>query len=407
MPVDHQEKISFDWEERQKWLDLPIPVAEYQERVARLQKEMGAQNIKGLLIYGGTSNPSNLQYITGFESAWGDTILWIPPAGDEFIFVTNAMLHGEPAHSRMHTHWIRDIRHVLHPHSAEKPKNIAEVVADIVKAKGYATGRIALCDDSRIPHYLVKPLETLLLAVDWVPGAPLLKKLRRLKSPAEIALFKRACDCTDSALNRGFDALRPGITEKELFMRMAQEAYSKGTEFFRASVMFGPYGSLKNVFNKPREYPLHEGEIVSIDMDCRIAAYRTDTHRNAMIGRPKDDLAVRLMETVLEAGLKVLEKTGPGAVIYDLQKIMYGVFEKAGLLEYDFTKVLFAHGCGLDVVEEPYFFWGNTAKLEPGMTFYLEPCLVKHGLGTACWESLIYITETGYENLSKARDKNW
>ncbi len=36
-----------------------------------------------------------------------------------------------------------------------------------------------------------------------------------------------------------------------------------------------------------------------------------------------------------------------------------------------------------------------------------EPCLVKYGLGTACWESLIVITENGFENLSKAGDKNW
>ncbi len=49
----------------------------------------------------------------------------------------------------------------------------------------------------------------------------------------------------------------------------------------------------------------------------------------AMIGKPKDDLVVRLMDTALEAGLKVMAKTGPGVVIHDLQKIMYGVIEKA------------------------------------------------------------------------------
>jgi Xaa-Pro aminopeptidase len=94
-------------------------------------------------------------------------------------------------------------------------------------------------------------------------------------------------------------------------------------------------------------------------------------------------------------------------VIYDLQRIMRDHMAGAGLLPYDFTETLFAHGCGLDLVEEPFFFWGNTARLELGMTFFLEPSLVKHGLGTASWENLILITETGYERLNTARDKNW
>jgi Xaa-Pro aminopeptidase len=406
MESEYQVKIPFDWTEREKWLDLPVPLQEYRDRIQKLQKIMKTKHILCGIVYGGPSGTSNLQYICGYDSWWGDTMVFVPPDGDDLIFVTNAVFHGEPAHSNMHTHWIKDIRSVLHPHSAEKPKSISNLIAEIVKEKGYATGSIAVCDDKKIPYHLMKQLENLLPSASVVPGAPLLQTLRCHKSESEIALLRKACECADAGLNMALEHLRLGITERESHTIIAREAYAKGAHHFMGSVLFGPRSSLKNVFI-PSNHELREGEMVNMDVYCKVAGYGSDTHRNAMIGKPGDDLALRLMEVAWNAGNRVLEKTGPGVVIHDLQKIMYDYIEKAGLLEFDFTKVLFAHGCGLDLVEEPYFFWGNQAKLEPGMTFYLEPCLVKHGLGAACTENLILITETGYEVLSKAREKNW
>jgi len=54
------------------------------------------------------------------------------------------------------------------------------------------------------------------------------------------------------------------------------------------------------------------------------------------------------------------------------------VAEKRGLLEYDYTTVAFGHGYGLDIVEEPYLYWGNRQPLEVGMTFYVEPMIIDH-----------------------------
>lgn len=406
MHEEYQAKVPFGWEERQKWLDLAVPITEYKERINKLQRLMKENKVNCMIIYGGTSDKANLQYICGFDSWWGDTMVLIPPDEEDLIFVTNAVFHGELAHSGMHTHWIKDIRYVLHPHSTKEAKNISDLIADIVKERGYATGRIAICNDAKIPHYLMSHLENLLPTAEFIPGAGYLQKLRRIKSPNEIALFRKACECTDAGLNKALESLEIGMTEREVYTIIAKEAYAKGAHNFMASVLFGPRSSLKNIMI-PGDYKLKEGEIVSIDVLASVAGYSTDTHRNAMIGKPKDDLAILMMDTALESGMKVLKKTGPEVVIHDLQKIMYDCIKKAGLLEYDFTETLFAHGCGLDLVEEPFFFWGNKAKLECGMTFYLEPCLVKHGLGTVCWENLILITENGYERLNKAKDKNW
>jgi Xaa-Pro aminopeptidase len=81
--------------------------------------------------------------------------------------------------------------------------------------------------------------------------------------------------------------------------------------------------------------------------------------------------------------------------------------EKWGLLESDYTTVAFGHGYGLDIVEEPYLYWGNRQPLEVGMTFYVEPMIIKHGLGTVCLEDLVVVTENGCEQLSSVSRKTW
>ncbi len=410
---EHDYQVPFDWEERSKWLELFIPINEYKERISKLQRLMKKDKIDAMLVYGGNSEKSNLQYISGFD-CWvgkrGDSMVFIPPEGDDLIFITNALYHGEPAHSNMHLLWIKDIRLAYCPGSPKKEQKsmeyVAQIVADIIKSKGIATGRIALCNPMKIPSYLMEHINNNLPSADFISGTSYLQELRLIKSPAEVALFKKACECTDEGINKAFEKIHLGITERELYSIIANEAFTRGTHSFKASVNFGPRSSIKNNFI-PGDYSLKEGEIVSMDVLSCVAGYCTDTHRNAMIGKPEDNLSIRLMDTVLEVGQKVLEKVSPGAVIYDLQKIMYDYIEKAGLLAYDYTKKLFAHGCGLDSVEPPLFFWGNKDTLKPGMTFYLEPFLVKHDMGTACWENLVLITENGHEVLSKAKDRSW
>jgi len=399
-------KIPFEWQERKRWLNLPVPIEEYRSRLHKLQEAMGRDRIDCMIVYGGLSDKANLLYMCGYDSWFGDTMLFVPKDGEDLIFATNAVFHGELAHSNMHTHWIKNIRFVLHPHSVEKPKLVSDLVAEILKDKGLATGKIAVCNVDTVPFHLMKALYDLLPSADIVQGTTYLKNLRRIKSTHEIELIKKACECTDTGINKALQLLEPGMTEREVFTTIGTEAFARGADTFMASVLFGPRSAIKNIL-VPSDYRLKEGEIVNMDVISKVAGYTTDTHRNAIVGKPKDDLTVRMPDAVLEAGLKVLEKTGPDVVIYDLQMIMFEHMKKAGLLDYDFTETLFAHGFGLDLVEEPYFFWGNKQKLEPGMTFFLEPCLVKHGLGTACWESTILITDTGYERLSHANDKNW
>lgn len=398
-------RIPFDWEERRKWLELPMPAEEFEGRVARLQEAMAGEGFDALAVYGGLNDPHNVRYLSNFEAWWGDAIVIVPARGEP-ILLTNSIFHGEPMHSNVQTTWLKDLRVTPHPHSTASPKNTADMAADALSELGVSTGTIGLVGHQTIPAYLDRQLAQRLAAATLRPATHLLKAMRRIKSAEEVRILREAARIAEQGLVAALNAVRPGVTESELAAAAAAACLAAGAEHLNYGIMCsaGPRSSLKNVFPIPK--PLREGEVFVIDVGIKYHGYQTDLSRNKVVGQP-EPLLRRMLDCCLEQHLAVIEAIRPGVPIAELQKIMLGVAEKVGLLEYDYTTVAFGHGYGLDIVEEPYLYWGNPQPLEVGMTFYVEPMVIKHGLGTVCLEDMVVVTESGCEQLSQVMRETW
>lgn len=398
-------RIPFDWEERRKWLELPMPVAEFEGRVVRLQAAMRREGFDALVVYGGLNDPHNVRYLSNFKAWWGDAIVVVPTSGEP-ILLTNSIFHGEPMHSNVQTVWFKDLRITPHPHSTAEPKNIADMAADTLRDNGVATGVVGLVGHQTIPAYLDRQLAQRLAAATLKPATHLLKAMRKNKSGEEIRVLREAARIAEQGFMAALGAVRPGITESELAGLAGGACLAAGAEDLNYGIMCsaGSRSCLKNIF--PMRKPLREGELFVIDVGIKYHGYQTDLSRNKVVGEP-DPFVRRMLDCCLEQHLKVIEAIGPGVPIFELQTIMLGVAEKWRLLEYDYTTVAFGHGYGLDIVEEPYLYWGNKQPLEVGMTFYVEPMIIKHGLGTVCLEDMVVVTENGCEQLSSVMRKTW
>ncbi len=398
-------RIPFDWEERRRWLELPMPVAEFERRVSRLQEAMVGEGFDALVVYGGLNDQHNVRYLSNFKTWWGDAIVIVPRSGEP-ILLTNSIFHGEPMHSNVQTIWLKDLRITPHPHSTKDPKNVADMAADVLKEKGVTTGRVGLVGHQTIPAYLDRQLAQRLNAIEVKPATHLLKALRKNKSAAEVTVLREAGRIATAGFMAALNAVREGITESELAAAAGGACLAEGAEDLNYGIMCsaGSRSCLKNVY--PIRKPLRQGELFVIDVGIKYHGYQTDISRNKVVGEP-DDLTRRMLDCCLEQHLKVIEAIGPGVPIFELQKLMYSVAEKWNLLEYDYTTHAFGHGYGLDIVEEPYLYWGNTQPLEVGMTFYVEPMVIKHGLGTVCLEDMVVVTENGCEQMTSAMRKTW
>jgi Xaa-Pro aminopeptidase len=59
------------------------------------------------------------------------------------------------------------------------------------------------------------------------------------------------------------------------------------------------------------------------------------------------------------------------------------------------------HGVGLELIEPLFIAKGKKDRLEPGMTFALEPKMVFQNEFAAGVESVFLVTQTGHRLLSK------
>jgi Xaa-Pro aminopeptidase len=360
--------------------------------------------LDAVLVYGSPADPANVRYLTNYESWWGHTFVVVPLRG-EVTLITNALFHGEPMHSGFHTTWVADARPVPHPHSTKNPPDVGDVTGRVLHERGVAAGAVGVAGERVLPGSVERALRRSAPAATWRSADHLLARMRRIKSPREIEVYRAAGKATDAGFLAAIACARPGVTEFEIAAKMVEATIAAGARpRAGGTVQTGARTSLKNT--APSHRVVREGDLLFLDNPASVGGYWTDAARNIVVGKPSTDVH-HMLETVLEQNERLQEAIRPGARICDLQQLMRGIAERAGLGEWDYTELCCAHSGGLSLVEEPMWWWGNPEPLEPGMTFYLEPMIIRHGVGTACTEDVILVTEDGCESLTTAPRRNW
>jgi Xaa-Pro aminopeptidase/Xaa-Pro dipeptidase len=237
-----------------------------------------------------------------------------------------------------------------------------------------------------------------------VDGLDILLRMRRIKTPAEIAVIRKLADATSVGMNAGLAAVKAGATESEVAAAVHAGCVAAGAErmVYGCLASAGPRSFMKNIFPRPDKAILQD-ELVVIDIGAKLGGYQSDMSRNAVAGRPTDEVR-RLLEACVEAEEVGLEATRPGVPVVSVVTAMKEVIAGHGFAEWDWTT---GHGFGLDLVEEPHFYPTNTALLEPDMCFYIEPMIVPTSVGTVCFEDMVLVTEGGGEQLTSSPKRVW
>jgi len=167
----------------------------------------------------------------------------------------------------------------------------------------------------------------------------------------------------------------------------------------------------------PGDKSLKNGDIVNLDITVIKDGYHGDSSRMFYVGDPSIQ-ARRLCETTFEALWHGIRVVRPGAFLGDIGNAIQSFVEPMG---YSVVREFCGHGIGKNFHEEPQVLhYGKSKtglKLEPGMTFTIEPMInagkadIKqlgdgwtvvtkdHSL-SAQFEHTILVTDTGYEVLT-------
>jgi len=227
----------------------------------------------------------------------------------------------------------------------------------------------------------------------------IMRRARQIKTPAEIAAIRTACQIAGRAFDRLPEIARAGTPLSSVFRRFQMLCLEEGADWVPyLAGGAGPDG-YDDVISPATDAPLRAGDVLMLDTGVIRQGYHSDFDRNVSVGPPTAPIAAayaRLMEA-MQAGEAALRPGKTAADVFDaMDRICTGGAggQSAGRL---------GHGLGLHLTEGLSFIAGDHTVLEPGMVITLEPGVsVSGGAGLMVHEDDYVITDTGWERLSPA-----
>jgi len=243
--------------------------------------------------------------------------------------------------------------------------------------------------------------------------APLMRRLRAVKSPLEIDLLRKAIDVTDAGLRRVLAMLRPGVmeyaVEAELLGEFARHRSRMGYEPIVAS---GKHACVLHYIDNDAE--CRDGDLVLIDVGASYANYCADLTRTY----PVNGRFTPRQRAVYEAVLRVLRsataRLRPGLTPRDWKRAaqldMNDELLKLGLLTPDdlskdtadapACRKYFMHGLGHSLGLGVHDLAPVNGPFEPGWVVTVEPGIYipDEGLGVRLENDLL-VTPDGCIDL--------
>ena len=224
---------------------------------------------------------------------------------------------------------------------------------------------------------------------------PAIWDLRRKKDPDELAMMKRAIDCTTAMYTRAREIIQPGICELEVYNQLhaaAVEVAGEAITYLGNDYQCGERGGM------PRERKAQAGELYILDLGPAYRGYFADNCRTFSVdGNPTDD-QISAWNTISEVLDMVAITVKPGLRCQDL-------FEKASEMLGENSLGVFphhlGHGVGLYPHETPHLNPNWDDEFREGDVFTAEPGLYGESLRAGIrLEQNYRVTSDGVEILT-------
>lgn len=372
-----------------------IAAGEFADRRVACAERIGATGLDALVV----TSPSDLRYLVGYSgvSDLGPNPFCAGPAaalvllsGGEAILCAgepDITFGGAPVDG-------------VGPLAIEQYETFAglEPLAPrmrLVEALARALGgaRVVGFQPASLPAN-VQPLVTeSMREIAWHDAGEVVMTLRMLKSPAELALIRRAIAVCDAGQAAVADLARQSETQGQLYDDLRafidREAGERVPCILEASL-----GPPPEDVPDGRDRPVRPSDVVLTDIAPRVGAYWGDSCNTQTLERPTEAQAA-MLATVRDTLARATEAVRPGLRVSELDALMrdgiargYPTFTGGG-----------GHGIGLDFQESPRIVPTEQATLAKGMVIAMEPAIYLRDAAVRL-EHVVAVTHDGCDVLS-------
>ena len=343
-------------------------------RINRVIENMRAQGLRQILV----SNTASVFYLTG---------VWCEPY--ERMLALHVKDNGDVRLYANRMFALEGMTDVPMIEYEDTDDCVAVLAPDMMP------GRLGI-DKTWHSHFTIRLMEQ---RPDIVPcvGSQPVDDARMLKDEEELELMRVSSRLNVQDCRRVGEALREGVTEKEmqaLYTSIALELGASGPSF-TPLICFGPNGAEPHHDSDGTR--LKPGDTVIMDVGLTWKRYCSDMTRTAQFGAVTDDQK-RVYDIVYAANRAGIAACRPGVLMKDIDRAARRVIEDAGYGPY-FTHRT-GHGIGLDEHEFPDCSYVSEIVARPGMVFSIEPGVYLPGRFGVRVEDLVAITEDGCEVLT-------
>ncbi|MFZ2113186.1 MAG: Xaa-Pro peptidase family protein [Solirubrobacteraceae bacterium] len=367
---------------------MAVAIDEYRQRLARTREWMAARGLDLLLL----SQPEHYNWLSGYEptSAFYFQVLIVPLEQEAPLTLlcnkAELLLCEE-------TCWVSDVRPVW-THEDQTAR-----LLEVLRERGlHRAGRIGL----NLSSYHLKARYALELmrelphaeTIDVCEG---LDDLRLVKSPAEIVLLREAAHVADLGVSAGIEAVRAGVSDREVMAAIQQALAQAGGEFPAYPTLVDARGTLHGT---PIGKVLRDGDVVYLEVSGVVRRYHCNISRTVVVGEPSARVR-ELYEVVRDALDRATDALRPGTHVSEIVELVaecHRGYEQNTWGRFGFS---------MEIAYPPIWIGalslmrGDPHTIEPGMVITMEPGLSYSDGATMMLGNNVLVTEEGPEVLNE------
>ena len=373
-------------------------------RLARLQEQIIRHDCAGLLLF----DPLNIRYATDATNMqlWTThnpaRACFVPPQGNVILWDFHNC-----EHLSQHLPLIGEVRHGASffyfetgDRTAAAADEFVGVILDLMARFGGKNKRLAV---DRIEHVGYAALRA--NDVDVLEGQVLTEHARSVKNANELNAMSCAIHACERAVDEMRDAMRPGISENEMWAALHAGNIKRGGEWIETRILAS--GPRTNPwFQECGPRIMQEGDMMAFDTDLvGTHGYCCDISRSWIVGdaMPTDEQRT-LYQIAYEHVMTNISLIKPGMSFAEMTAKAHRLPEAYRPLRYG----VLAHGVGL-CDEYPSVRYpedveahGCSGSFVPGMTLCVEAYVgAVGGQEGVKLEEQVVVTETGCAPLSQ------
>ena len=383
----------------------PKPSVEEQEgRLERARAAMDAHELDGLLVWGSASaNSDPIRFLSGYLHVFpGASSLLLVPRERDPVLLVDQPWHLEEARKMS---WVEDVRPYPNPARRWLADELKKAVRDAVGAAGLTAGRIGVFA-GEMPAVYADLLAGSLADATLGDAVPVWEDIVAGPSAYDAQRIRQTAAVADAGLTGAVEAAGEGVPEYEFCLHSLERMAAAGAEFLHGSGMSTHVntGSFSDVVSNVRPYlysrrRLEAGQMFWLDLSACVEGYYTDTDRTISVGEPSAEQR-EIYDVAAEMYRIMLAEARAGVRGGDLWDSATKVAVDAGYGDYS-NHVYLGHTTGITTSVRPVVARGETAELRPGSFLNVEPGIFVPGVGSACIENTLHITEDGASPINE------